>query len=170
MACAEKVSSDYIDAMREAHPQGWLWKRGVTNTKFRRRWFVLTPSGEALYYKSPPMPGSQAMLQGSFGLMGARIDRPAARPGNHGRLPIAITLVDRSRTYHLEVEGGSHENLSYWYDAFMRAAASARVNPTSEAAKERRRANVTAWRAKLTNVEADHENSGERERGTSEPA
>ena len=47
-------------------PQGWLWKRGVTNKKFRRRWFVLTPSGEALYYKSPPTPGSQAMLQGSF--------------------------------------------------------------------------------------------------------
>ena len=49
------------------------------------------------------------------------------------------------------------------------AAASERVNPRMEPASERRRANVTAWRAKLTKEEADQENSEERERGREEP-
>ena len=38
-----------------------------------------------------------------------------------------------------------------------------------EPARERRRANVTAWRAKLAKVEADQENSEEREREREDP-
>ena len=56
--------------MHDMSLQGWMYKRGLQNPAFRRRWFVLQ-EGTVTYYKERAKPKSKP--KGSFSLRGAAV-------------------------------------------------------------------------------------------------
>ena len=96
---------------------GWIWKRGEKHKAWRKRWFVLSNTGEVLYYKTQPGIGGSADAQGVFSLFGAQVDHPALQVPPGGRLPLQVHVP--GRTFYLEVEGTAEHR--EWKQAFTKA-------------------------------------------------